>query len=297
MGTDEFVELGIPELTTNIATNITDNSAVSGGDISDDGGAEIISKGVCWSVSSTPTIDDFITSDGTGAADFTSVIDGLESNTEYFVRAYATNSEGVGYGNEVSLKTGMFEQIEKVFEGDVVLTSQKEVDDFGDNNYTEISGSLEIRDSNNPSTIVDLSSLNSLSSIGADLILYENEILKDLGGLNNLNDFSGDIQLYSNDKLENIDALSQISIANFIHIFGNKSLSSLIGFHGLQEISLGISIQATTLIENLDGFKNVKIIENNIFIEQNVGLLDVSGLNELYLLIILILKVLMGLII
>ena len=57
LGTDEFVELGIPELTTNIATNITDNSAVSGGDISDDGGAEIISKGVCWSVSSTPTID------------------------------------------------------------------------------------------------------------------------------------------------------------------------------------------------------------------------------------------------
>lgn len=95
----------IPELTTVAVTEVTLNSAVSGGIIVADGGEDITAKGVCWSTSSTPTIADTKTSDGTGSANFTSNIVGLSEGTTYYVRAYATNEVGTAYGNELTFTT------------------------------------------------------------------------------------------------------------------------------------------------------------------------------------------------
>jgi uncharacterized protein (TIGR02145 family) len=95
----------VPELTTTEVTQITLNSAVSGGTITSDGGEDITEKGVCWSTSTSPTIADSRTSDGTGSANFTSNIVGLAEGTPYYVRAYATNSVGTAYGNEVTFTT------------------------------------------------------------------------------------------------------------------------------------------------------------------------------------------------
>jgi len=95
----------IPVLSTNQATKVTQTTATSGGIISDDGGATVTARGVCWSTSQTPTIADNITSDGTGAGSFTSAISGLTANTTYYVRAYATNSAGTGYGSAMSFTT------------------------------------------------------------------------------------------------------------------------------------------------------------------------------------------------
>jgi hypothetical protein len=92
----------IPTLTTTDATNITVNSATSGGVITKDGGKAVTAYGVCWSTSSNPTTSDSHTTDGKGAASFTSNITGLTPNTLYYVRAYATNSVGTAYGNEIS---------------------------------------------------------------------------------------------------------------------------------------------------------------------------------------------------
>lgn len=94
-----------PTLTTNVVTNIGDFSATSGGYISSDGSAAITSKGVCWSTNHNPTISDSKTTDGTGNSDFNSIITNLVVNTTYYVRAYATNSAGTGYGNEVTFIT------------------------------------------------------------------------------------------------------------------------------------------------------------------------------------------------
>ena len=91
----------IPTLTTNDATNITVNSVTTGGSISKDGGKEVTAYGVCWSTSSSPTISDSHTTDGKGTATFTSNITGLTPNTQYYIRAYATNSVGTAYGNEI----------------------------------------------------------------------------------------------------------------------------------------------------------------------------------------------------
>ena len=95
----------VPTLTTVDVTSITLNSAVSGGSITADGNAAITAKGVCWSTSQTPTLSDSTTSDGTGTGDFISMMTQLDPNTTYYVRAYATNSAGTGYGNEVSFTT------------------------------------------------------------------------------------------------------------------------------------------------------------------------------------------------
>jgi hypothetical protein len=95
----------IPILTTNAQTNVTLNSATSGGVITKDGGEAVTARGVCWGVTSKPTFAGSHTSDGTGTGSFESNITGLTSNTLYYVRAYATNSVGTAYGNEISFTT------------------------------------------------------------------------------------------------------------------------------------------------------------------------------------------------
>jgi hypothetical protein len=102
-----FTTLGYnsPSLTTNLITSIGVNSAVSGGVITSDGALPISAKGICWSTSSNPTITDAKTNEGTGSDNFSSKLSGLQEGTTYYVRAYATNSKGTSYGNEVSFTT------------------------------------------------------------------------------------------------------------------------------------------------------------------------------------------------
>jgi len=91
----------IPSISTSAPTNITLSTATCGGAISADGGAPVTSRGVCWSVIQNPTTSDTKTSDGSGIGNFTSSISGLAPGTAYYMRAYATNSVGTAYGNQV----------------------------------------------------------------------------------------------------------------------------------------------------------------------------------------------------
>ena len=95
----------IPVLTTTTVTDIAQTTATSGGNITSDGGATVTARGVCWSTNQTPTIADSKTTDGTGAGSFTSSITGLTAGSTYYVRAYATNSAGTGYGSAMSFTT------------------------------------------------------------------------------------------------------------------------------------------------------------------------------------------------
>ena len=94
-----------PTLTTTSITNITTTTATSGGNITNDGGASIIARGVCWNTSQNPTTTDDKTTDGTGTGSFISNITNITHATTYYVRSYATNSVGTSYGNEVSFTT------------------------------------------------------------------------------------------------------------------------------------------------------------------------------------------------
>lgn len=98
----------IPNVVTASMTSISVTSANSGGNVTDNGGATVSARGIVWSTTAIPTLttnEAGHTTDGTGTGSFTSAITGLTYNTLYYVRAYATNSAGTAYGNEITFTT------------------------------------------------------------------------------------------------------------------------------------------------------------------------------------------------
>jgi uncharacterized protein (TIGR02145 family) len=92
-------------LTTSAITSITGTTSISGGDISNSGGGDITARGVVWSTSPNPTTANNSTSNGSGIGNYTSDLTGLTANTSYYLRAYAINSAGTAYGNQLSFTT------------------------------------------------------------------------------------------------------------------------------------------------------------------------------------------------
>ncbi|MES2851131.1 MAG: fibrobacter succinogenes major paralogous domain-containing protein [Bacteroidota bacterium] len=98
-----IITASLPSLTTIPVSDISGNYALSGGSISANGGSPVLSKGVVWSVNTNPEIaSGTLTTDGSGNANYGSYLRNLLPNTQYYIRAYATNSTGTGYGNELS---------------------------------------------------------------------------------------------------------------------------------------------------------------------------------------------------
>jgi len=95
----------LPEVVTKTVTAITDTSAESGGTVIDDGGADVEARGVCWCTGQDPIIANDTTNNGSGDGSFTSSLHGLESETDYFIRAYAINKAGTGYGDILGFTT------------------------------------------------------------------------------------------------------------------------------------------------------------------------------------------------
>ncbi|MCP4706197.1 MAG: hypothetical protein GY865_16500 [candidate division Zixibacteria bacterium] len=102
----------LPVLTTAAVNIITETTAICGGTITFDGNAEVTARGICWSTDPEPTTADNKTIDGAGTGGFISSIIGLEINSFYYVRAYATNSLGTGYGNQYLFSTNTITDID-----------------------------------------------------------------------------------------------------------------------------------------------------------------------------------------
>ncbi len=90
-----------PTLTTSTISSITSTSANAGGNISSDGGAAVSARGLVYATTSNPTLSNTALTIGSGTGSFSGILAGLTPNTTYYLRAYATNSAGTGYGNEV----------------------------------------------------------------------------------------------------------------------------------------------------------------------------------------------------
>ena len=95
----------LPTVITSTISNISPTTATSGGNVTTTGGDVVTARGICWSVSSYPTLNNAHTNDGNGIGAFTSNLTGLIPENTYYVRAYATNSAGTAYGNQYSLTT------------------------------------------------------------------------------------------------------------------------------------------------------------------------------------------------
>jgi uncharacterized protein (TIGR02145 family) len=82
-------------------------TAVSGGNVTNDNGGVVTERGVCWNTTGNPTIAGSKTSDGTGTGGFSSTITSLSAGSVYYVRAFATNSAGTGYGDQIRFSTSI----------------------------------------------------------------------------------------------------------------------------------------------------------------------------------------------
>jgi len=98
-------ELKIPDLTTIAVSDISSTTFTCSGNITSDGGVPVTSRGFCWGSNQNPTLNNGKSESGSGIGGFTSLISGLTSGKTYYLRAYATNSVGTGYGNQLSVTT------------------------------------------------------------------------------------------------------------------------------------------------------------------------------------------------
>lgn len=94
-----------PTVSTKVVTNILDSTATCGGNIASIGGGALTTKGICWSISQNPTIDDNTAIDTSEQTNYTCQMTALIPGTTYYVRAFAANEGGISYGNQRSFVT------------------------------------------------------------------------------------------------------------------------------------------------------------------------------------------------
>ncbi|GAB5400517.1 MAG: hypothetical protein Aureis2KO_21020 [Aureisphaera sp.] len=196
---------------------------------------------------------------------------------------------------------------ESIFDGDVLLMTQEEVDIFASNNYTRINGDLLIGTIGTPNnSIVDISSLSSLLSVEGGIIIGSNTALASLEGLHNVVTVGGRLQVSGNSSIQNVDGFRGVTsvgenlfiIANqmLVEIDGVSNISSL-GEHikinnngalrsieGLSQITLipgGMEARANNVLESLEGLNNLNTIVHNLSINSNNSLTDFCALEGL----------------
>ena len=101
----DFASTSLPTVTTTAASSVTSTGANTGGQVTASGGGTVTARGVVYGTSSSPTLSGSFTYNGNDTGSFTSTLSGLNPSTAYYVRAYAINTIGTAYGNEVSFTT------------------------------------------------------------------------------------------------------------------------------------------------------------------------------------------------
>ena len=144
---NKFVETQKPTVTTSLVDKITSESAIVGGNVTSDGGTPVIERGVFWSTFQNPESTGFKLQIGSGTGEFSTNLSDLTPNTKYFIKAYAENSVGISYGNEVNFNTlgiapvsNFSASTTNIYEGQIVNFTDQSTNnptswywDFGDN--------------------------------------------------------------------------------------------------------------------------------------------------------------------
>lgn len=194
----------------------------------------------------------------------------------------------------------------KVYDGLINLKTQAEVDAFGAEGYTHLSSTLNIGlyVTGGYSDIDDLSSLNSIISVGKNIIVGSNPNLQNLNGLDNITklvgqlvitdnesltnieslrnirDFYQSVSVIDNNRLENIDGLEFIRKAIIVNILKNASLKSLSGLSNLSEAH-DLRITDNSALNNILGLNNLVSLTGGMSIGHNESLINIDGLENL----------------
>lgn len=169
---------------------------------------------------------------------------------------------------------------DKIFEGDVTLKTQKEVDDFGAKKITQINGVLTIGgDELEATNILELKSLKNLKSASSILLIFNDE-LSSLMGLENLVEVENSITISQNENIKSIEALANMTTSGQVIISGNPKLVSLKGLEKISEAAV-ISIRHNVTLMNLEGLNGVVNLSSSLNVIDNYNLKSLNGLTNL----------------
>ncbi|MBI1933415.1 MAG: hypothetical protein HYS24_12850 [Ignavibacteriales bacterium] len=168
--------------------------------------------------------------------------------------------------------------IAQTFNGNVILTTQSEVNSFGSENYVNISGNLKISGLD----INDISSLSTLNFIGGDLFISDNSLLSNLNGLNGIVTINGNLKINNNAALTDLDGLTGITSVNgYLYINNNSALSSLLGLLNISSINGYLELSYNNALLNLDGLGGITSIGGYLTIASNTIITNLDGLNNI----------------
>jgi len=170
----------------------------------------------------------------------------------------------------------------KVYQGDLTLSTQSEIDTFGNEHYTHISGSLAIFETAGlmEDNIVDLKPLSSLVSIEFFLDIVGTDKLKSLSGLENLSEVGG-LGIKYNRELVDITSLNGITeLEESLSIERNSLLPSLHGLHNITRTEI-LKIIENPALNDLSGLEKIELINQTLTIAFNENLISLHGLEQL----------------
>lgn len=170
----------------------------------------------------------------------------------------------------------IFKSEAQTYDGDLILTSQTEVDNFS---YSSVTGLLRVVEST-PHNITNLNGLSSLTSVGTYLQIVGNRSLTDITGLSNVTSVGHTITISGDSLLTNLDGLSGITSIEEIDITGNAALTSISGLSNLTTVSILLAIQNDRALPNLDGLSNLTTV-GGISILGDYLLTNIDGLSGL----------------
>jgi uncharacterized protein (TIGR02145 family) len=155
-------EASLPAVETQDVFDITYRTATSGGNVTGDGGASVVERGLCWNTDGNPTIDDNFAIGGMGVGPFRKSMTTLLPGTTYYLRAYGTNSAGTGYGNEVTFNTDPV-LVPELITYPITFTSQTSIETGGQVNVENGSRPTKrgVCWNTSPNATVDLSTKTS----------------------------------------------------------------------------------------------------------------------------------------
>jgi hypothetical protein len=163
----------------------------------------------------------------------------------------------------------------EIYDGDLSLASQAEVDSF---NYTAITGSLTITGDD----IQDLSTLSVLTSIGEYLSISHNPALEVVNGFVNLTDLGWGLYVYSNPVLVSFAGFNNLlATGDNIDFWYNDSLVSVSGFESLQTAGWSLEFGGNPVLASIPNFESLLTISSSLFILDNNSLSSVTGFKAL----------------
>jgi hypothetical protein len=239
-------------VSTQPATNISLNAASVSATTENPESETILSKGLVWNISGNPSVDDSVMTSTADGSSFQLTLTNLERGTTYFVRAFAQVQGGVHYGNEISFTTTS----EIVYIGDMVLSSQRDIDRFGEIGYTSVTGRLTIKE-NVAGDIKNLQGLNSLELLENGLLWIEN-----------------------NQALTTLTGLEGITHLQTLIVMDNPNLQNFMGLDNLVTIETSLSINKCDALVNFSGLSSLTTIPEGMFVRDCAALVNFVGLEN-----------------